>query len=88
MAPKTTTDTEFVQPKTFDEAKTEQEVARVSRLDTMKAYFKEQPRTRVKVRNDGDVSVQINGYTFVVQANVFVDVPIDVAAALEAADYI
>lgn len=79
---------EVITPKSFAEAKSEQEVARLSRIDQMKEYFKHQPRVRVKVRNDADVPVQINGYTFLVQAGVPVDVPQDVADLLSAADYI
>ena len=69
-------------------AKTEAEMARLSLIDKMKVYFKDQKRVRVKVHNDFDVPVQINGYTFIVQANVPVDVPEDVAWHLENAGYI
>ena len=79
---------EVVAPKSFEEAKTEQESARLSRIDEMREYFKTQKRVRVKVRNDADVPVQINGYTFIVQANVAVEVPVDVADQLELAGYI
>ena len=68
--------------------KTDAEAARLSLIDQMKEYFKKQPRVRVKVRNDADVPVQINGYTFIVQANVPVDVPEDVAKLLDEAGYI
>lgn len=79
---------EVAPPITFEEAKTQQESARLSRIDEMREYFKTQKRVRVKVRNDADVPVQINGYTFIVQANVPVDVPVDVADQLEQAGYI
>lgn len=79
---------EVIQPKTFEQAKTEQEMARVSLIDQMREYFKGQKRVRVRVRNDGDVPVQVNGYTFIVAANVPVDVPEDVAWHLENAGYI
>lgn len=75
-------------PISFEQAKSAQEQARLSRIDQMRDYFKTQPRRRVKVRNDADVPVQINGYTFIVQANVNVDVPVDVADLLEEAGYI
>lgn len=68
--------------------KTEAEERRLSRIDEMREYFKTQKRVRVKVRNDADVPVQINGYTFIIQANVPVDVPVDVAEQLENAGYI
>lgn len=79
---------EVVEPKSFAQAKSEQEMARLSLIDQMKVYFKDQPRVRVKVRNDADVPVQINGYTFIVRANVAVDVPQDVADLLDQAGYI
>lgn len=85
---KNTADSEVVAPKTFEQAKTEAEMDRISLIDKMKVYFKDQPRVRVKVRNDGDVPVQINGYTFIVMANVPVEVPQDVADLLETAGYI
>ncbi len=88
MATKTTSDTEAIEPKTFEEAKTDQQMARLSLIDKTRDYFKTQKRVRVKVRNDGDVSVQVNGYTFVIQANVPVEVPEDVATLLEDAGYI
>ena len=75
-------------PKSFAQAKTEQEAARTSLIDRMREHFKNEPRVRVKVRNDADVPVQINGYTFLVQAGVPVDVPQSVADLLAAADYI
>ena len=79
---------EVIAPQPSPAAKTEAEVARLSLIDQMKVYFKNQPRVRVKVHNDADVPVQINGYTFIVMANVPVDVPQDVADLLEAAGYI
>lgn len=79
---------EVAVPITFEEAKTLQETARLSRIDEMREYFKNQKRIRVKVRNDSDVPVQINGYTFIVAANVPVEVPVDVAELLEVAGYI
>lgn len=67
---------------------THPEIARMSTLDKMRDYYKTSPRVRVKIRNEGDVPVQINGYTFVIQSNVAVDVPEDVATLLEEAGYI
>jgi hypothetical protein len=86
--PTPTNDTEVVAPKPLAVAATEQEAVRQSLIDKMRDYFKDQKRVRVKVRNDSDVPVQINGYTFIVQHDVPVDVPQDVADLLEAADYI
>jgi hypothetical protein len=83
---------EVVAPRTFAEVKTEQEFARMSRIDEMRAHFKKQKEkgdyVRVKVRSDSDVPVQINGYTFIIQANVPVDVPREVRDLLEEAGYI
>lgn len=87
VKPDTTPDENLVAPAAVVPP-TSPEIARISRLDEMKKYFKTQPRVRVKVRNDGDVPVQINGYTFLVQSNVSVEVPQDVADLLEAAGYI
>lgn len=79
---------EVVVPKTFEQAATEQEESRLSLIDQMKNLYKTQKRVRVRVRNDGDVPVQINGYTFLIQPNVWVEVPEDVAWHLENAGYI
>lgn len=87
-APDPASDQEIVTPKSFEEAKVEQEMARLSLIDQMREYFKTQPRRRVKVHNDSDVSVQVNGYTFVIQHGVNVDVPEDVADLLDQAGYI
>jgi hypothetical protein len=54
----------------------------------MRDYLAAQPKRRVKLRNDGDVFVQINGYSLLIQPNVPVDVPEPVAVLLEQADYI
>jgi len=93
MATSPTPDTEVIQPpKTLAMAATEQESARLSLIDKMRDYFQAQKArgeyVRVKVRNDADVPVQINGYTFIIQHDVPVDVPPDVRDALEEADYI
>lgn len=81
-------ESEVVAPTPSPSVKTDAEAARLSLIDKMKIYFKDQKRVRVKVRNDADVPVQINGYTFIVQANVPVDVPEDVARLLDEAGYI
>lgn len=62
--------------------------ARLSLLDRMKAHFAKEPRRRVKVRSQADVYVGINGYSFLIQPNVPVEVPESVAVLLEQADYI
>lgn len=73
---------------TDDEVAAIARAKRVSLIDYMKQYLSEQPKRRVKVRNDGDVFVQINGYSILIQAGVPVDVPEPVAHLLEQADYI
>lgn len=78
----------IVAPAVEPVPQTNPEIARMSTLDKMRDYFKASKRVRVKIKNEGDVPVQINGYTFVVQSNVAVDVPEDVATLLEEAGYI
>jgi hypothetical protein len=62
--------------------------AHASLIDLMKAHFAKEERVEVKVRNDGDVFVQINGYSWLIQPNVKVKVPKSVALLLEQGDYI
>lgn len=88
MATTKVQDTETPAPKTFEQASLELSAARLSMIDNMRDHFKDMPRVRVKVRNDGDVPVQVNGYTFIIQCNVDVDVPVQVADILREADYI
>ena len=64
------------------------QVSNISRIDKMRQHFLKQPKRRVKVRNDGPVRVQVNGYSFLIQPNVVVEVPEQVAQLLEEADYI
>ena len=63
-------------------------VAHQSLLDKMRAKFAAEKRVRVKVHNDGPVTVQINGYTFLIRENVAVEVPESVATLLDQAGYI
>lgn len=64
------------------------ERGRVSLLDRMRDELAKEPKREVKVRSDGDVFVQINGYTFIIQPGLKVKVPESVAVLLENADYI
>jgi hypothetical protein len=57
-------------------------------LDRMRAYLKGQRKVRVRVKNDGPVFCQINGYSFVIRPDVPVEVPEAVAELLEGAGYI
>lgn len=63
-------------------------VGRESMLNVMRDKFKTEKRVRVKVKNDGPVPVQINGYSFLIMENVWVEVPESVADILDAAGYI
>lgn len=64
------------------------EVAHQNLLSTMQEHYRKEKRVRVRVRAQHDVPVQVNGYTFVIQPNVFVDVPESIATILEDAGYI
>lgn len=62
--------------------------AQDSLIDVMRKKFAAEPRVRVKVKNDGPVPVQVNGYSFLIRENVWVEVPESVAAILDEAGYI
>ena len=61
--------------------------ARESMLNVMRDKYAKEKRVRVKVHNDGPVQVQINGYSFLIQEGVPVEVPESVAQILEDAGY-
>lgn len=65
-------------------------ISRTSMLDTMKAKFAAEPRVKVKIRSDNGepVSVQVNGYGFLIAPNEWVGVPESVATLLEEGGYI
>ena len=63
-------------------------VAQQSMLNVMRDKFATEKRTRVKIKNDGPVPVQVNGYSFLIRENVWVEVPESVAEILDAAGYI
>lgn len=63
------------------------DAAHRSMIDVMRDILHSQPKRRIKVRNDSDVFVQINGYSYLIQPNVFVEVPEQVAQMLEDGDY-
>lgn len=63
-------------------------LARQSLLAKMRSKFAAEKRVRVKVHNDGPVTVQINGYTFLIREGVPVEVPESVAVLLDQAGYI
>ena len=59
------------------------------RMEHMKQYFAKQPKETIRIRKDeGEQFVQINGYTFIIQAGVTVSVPRPVAEALRNAEII
>lgn len=67
------------------------EEAHASLIDTMKEYFKTEARDEVRIlgdAKDGDVFVQINGYSFLIQRGVKVRVPRSVRTLLEDGGYI
>lgn len=60
-----------------------------SEADVMRQLLRTQPKRAVRVRKeDGDQTVQINGYTMIIQAGVKVEVPEQVAQMLEDAGLI
>lgn len=67
---------------------TEATIVQQSMLNVMRDKFKAEPRVKVKIHNDGPVSVQVNGYSFLIREGVSVEVPESVAALLEDAGYI
>lgn len=68
---------------------TEERAQHESMLNVMRDYFAAQPKVRIRVpKEKGNVPVQVNGYTFLIAAGEYVEVPRDVADILEAAQYI
>jgi len=63
--------------------------SQASMVDVMREHFKKQRREKIRIPKDaGPQFVQINGYSFQIQAGVFVEVPTDVADLLRNADII
>lgn len=67
---------------------TEATVTQQSMLNVMRDKYAKEKRVPVKIHNDGPVSVQVNGYSFLIRENVRVEVPESVAEILDAAGYI
>lgn len=66
-----------------------QEEAHVSDMEKMRRYFKGRPLEEIYIRKDeGRQFVQINGYSFQIEAGVRVPVPVDVADVLREAGII
>ncbi len=62
--------------------------AQDSMLNVMRDHYKTEKRVRVKVHSDRPVTVQVNGYSFLIREGVAVEVPESVADILDAAGYI
>jgi hypothetical protein len=89
FAPKAATVEDPIIPKTVEApAPVSPENAHTSLIDTMRVHLAKQPKVEVRVHNDGDVFVQINGYSYLVQPNVKVLVPAPVAKLLDEAGYL
>lgn len=70
-------------------AVTEEREAHLSELSLMKRYFDAQPKEQIRIAKDkGEQFVQVNGYSFAIQAGVPVRVPRQVAEMLRDADII
>ena len=67
---------------------TQATIAQQSMLNVMREKFAAERRVPVKIHNDGPVSVQVNGYSFLIRENVKVEVPESVAELLDEAGYI
>lgn len=64
------------------------EKQRESMITFMRKKFAAEKRVTVKLRHDGDVFVQVNGYSFLIKPNVKVEVPESLIPLLEDAGYI
>jgi len=65
-----------------------QEAVRQSMIDHMAEKFAKEERVEVKVRNDGDVFLSVNGYSFLIKPNVKVKVPKSIVPLLEDGGYL
>jgi hypothetical protein len=58
-------------------------------VDVMREHFRKQKRITIRIPKEaGEQFVQINGYSFQIQAGVKVEVPVQVAEMLEEAGII
>ena len=67
------------------------EKAHMSLIDSMREHFSTEPREEVRIlgdSKDGDVFVQVNGYTFLIKRNAKVKVPRSIKTLLEEGGYI
>jgi hypothetical protein len=72
-----------VKAPTADKATSAEERQDKFTENTMREYFASRPKVTIKTREDE--WVQVNGYTFIIQAGQRVEVPQDVADILEEA---
>lgn len=79
---------EAVGPAPTPSVQAEAIASQQSMLNIMRDKYKTEPRVRVKVHNDGPVQVQVNGYSFLITQDVWVEVPESVAEILDSAGYI
>jgi hypothetical protein len=87
-APNTVDEPERIEGAKPEPSKLAGEKLHRSMIDVMRDVLKAQPKRRVRVRSDGDVPVQINGYSFLIQPNVWVEVPEQVAEMLDDGGYL
>lgn len=88
MAKGTNSTPEVPAPVAVAETVSDGEAVQRSMLNVMADIFAKEKRVPVKVRNDGDVFVQVNGYSFLIKPNVKVEVPESLVTILEDAGYI
>lgn len=61
-------------------------IAHASMIDRMREHFAKQPKVQIRIRKeDGDQTVQVNGYTFWIKAGEKVLVPEQIADILQEA---
>ena len=75
-------------PAPSAKVQTEATIAQQSMLNVMRDKYKAERRVKVKVHSDSPVSVQVNGYSFLIREGVSVEVPESVAEILDEAGYI
>lgn len=89
MASKTATPVvETVVETAVPEPQIAAEAARQSMIDFMAKKFAAEPRVEVRCRNDGDIFLSVNGYSFLIKPNVKVKVPESIVPLLEEAGYL
>jgi len=85
---RTATPTETPAEVVAPEGVANDEARRQSMIDFMAEKFAKEDRVEVKVRNDGDVFLSVNGYSFLIKPNVKVKVPKSIVPLLEEGGYL